>query len=356
MKRTFKTLHAAGAVLLVGLGASSPAAAVPMALDEQGRLFDAAGSPVVGQAIFVFTLYDAATGGAPLWTETQAVTMDGGYFSARLGEVTPLPAGAFDGTKRYLGVAVNGDAEMTPRQAIVSVPYALVADNATGDLTPRTVSVGGATVIDAAGKWVGSRAGLAGPPGPAGAPGNAGPQGATGATGVSGATGAPGPQGAAGPAGPMGPQGPQGPAGPTGPQGNLGPPGPVGATGATGATGPQGSSYPTVVGVFGASPQRLYTGASFVLEATGPGVLQLRTTVSGFNDYGILGATACAPSASGAAQTFRYSTTVGDTLTANLCSEGSVAHVTVYENPTSTATSLVCQRFTSNALVCTRVF
>jgi len=90
---------------------------------------------------------------------------------------------------------------MTPREPIESVPYALTATNAVGDITPTSISIGGTTVISSTGQWMGSPTGLVGPQGPAGP---AGPAGAT------GPAGAQGPQGATGPQGTVGPQGPSG--------------------------------------------------------------------------------------------------------------------------------------------------
>jgi hypothetical protein len=137
--------------------ATSPA--VPARIVEEGRLLQTDGTPVAGTATFVFTIYDAPTAGNALWTETQTVTLNDGYFSTELGAVTPLPTTIFTGAPRYVGTKVNGDAEMTPRQSTASVPYAFVADNVTGDITPSTVSVGGRQVIDATGRWVGSTLG-----------------------------------------------------------------------------------------------------------------------------------------------------------------------------------------------------
>jgi hypothetical protein len=62
-----------------------------------------------------------------LWTEEQDITLDDGYFSTELGTITAIPADLFDGSKLYLGVTVGNDDEMTPRQTISSVPYALLA-------------------------------------------------------------------------------------------------------------------------------------------------------------------------------------------------------------------------------------
>jgi hypothetical protein len=224
------------------------AAAVPGVLTEQGRLFDAAGAPLQGTASFQFAVYATATGGAPLWTETQTIALDAGYFSAELGTVTPFPPGVWNGAVRYLGITVGSDPEQSPRQATQSVPYALVAGDAVGDLHPHTVTVNGTMVIDAGGNWVGPTTGLVGPTGPQGAAGGngaAGPQGAVGPTGANGAAGPQGPQGAVGPTGANGAAGPQGVAGAAGPQGVAGPAGPQGVAGVAGPQGVAGVAGPT---------------------------------------------------------------------------------------------------------------
>ncbi len=188
-------------------------ASVPQSLTEQGRLFDASGSPTQGVVNITFRLYDAPVGGAELWSSgPQAVSLDDGYFSA---QIEP-PAALWDGNARYVGITVNADPEMSPRQAAASVPYALVAGDAVGDIHPTSVSVGGQLIIDATGAWVGPSSGLQGPQGPAGPQGPVGP-------GAQGPAGPPGAQGVPGPAGATGDVGPQGPAGPAGPAGVFGP-------------------------------------------------------------------------------------------------------------------------------------
>ncbi len=62
-------------------------------------------------------------------------------------------------TTLYLGVAVGGE-ELAPRLPLHSVPYAIksgVAQNVTGDITPSSITIGGAngTVIDSSGVTVG---------------------------------------------------------------------------------------------------------------------------------------------------------------------------------------------------------
>jgi hypothetical protein len=246
----------AGALLAL---AGAAHAQVPGVIQHQGRLFDEHGEPVNGTVTFHFALYASDTGATPLWTEDNTLLVRDGYYSVPLGGGTPLPMGLFTGPSLYLGIAIESDEEARPRAMVGAVPYAFVASNVTGDVTPRTVSVAGTMVINERGEWVGSATGLRGPEGPAGVAGPAGPAGPRGAEGP---TGPAGPQGPAGPAGATGATGPQGPAGPAGATGATGPQGPAGPAGATGATGPQGP-----VGPIGATgPQ----GPVGPIGATGP--------------------------------------------------------------------------------------
>lgn len=225
------------AAILLAIAGARASAGVPTLLTEQGRLFDTTDTPIDGMLQVQFALYAAPTGGTPLWTETQQLHFSDGYFVATLGAVTALPQSVFDGQPKYLGIAIGTDPEMSPREAMFSVPYALTASDANGDIHPTSVSVNGATIIDSNGHWVGPNSGLVGPQGPQGPAGPAGPTGPQGVQGPQGLTGATGPQGLTGPQGPVGPQGPQGLTGPTG---ATGPQGPAGATGATGPQGPSG--------------------------------------------------------------------------------------------------------------------
>jgi hypothetical protein len=244
----------AALIALVPAGAAQ--AAAPALLSEQGRLLDRNDRPVLGPLPMVFALYAEPTGGTALWTETHTVTLDDGYFAETLGATTPIDVAMFaTGAPVYLGIKVGADSEMTPRQEIVSVPYALsaaVAGDVVGDIHPASVSIGDTLVIAEDGTWVGPSSGLvgpAGPAGPAGAPGPQGPAGARGEVGPAGARGADGAVGAIGPTGPAGLDGlpgrdgldgPPGAEGPRGLPGLDGPPGFDGAPGLDGAMGPMG--------------------------------------------------------------------------------------------------------------------
>lgn len=190
------------------------AQSVPARLTEQGRLTDAMGKPVTGDVTLSVSIYDVAMGGTALWSEQHALNLIEGYFSIQLGSKTAFPPGLWNGDVRHIGIKVNSDAEMTPREEVASVPYALAAGNVVGDISPRSISIAGRQIIDETGQWVG--------------PVIAGSQGESGAVG---------PEGPAGPAGPAGPTGAEGPAGPPGPEG---PAGRKGDTGATGSAGPKG--------------------------------------------------------------------------------------------------------------------
>jgi len=245
MTRSYKQLSVLlGAAMLLGAFASNANAQAPSLLHQQGRLLNTDNTPVAGPIQMVFTLYDMGSGGSVLWTETHNVTLDEGYFSVTLGSTTAIDGTVFDGTPRYMGIAVGADPEMTPREEIVSVPYALVATDATGDINPLSVSIGGVTVINSAGEWVGSPTGLTGPQGVQGDTGLQGPQGDTGPQGPQGDPGSQGTQGPQGDPGPQGIQGLQGNQGVQGNQGNTGNTGAPGAPGAPGANGSDGAQGP----------------------------------------------------------------------------------------------------------------
>ncbi len=118
------------------------ALAVPSQMNYQGVLKNSSGALVSSEVSMKFAIYAAATGGGALWSETQSiVTVEAGLYSVQLGSATALSHSFFDGSTRYLGVAVpSGGTELTPRIPLITVPYAFRAGTAE--------SVGG---IDASG-------------------------------------------------------------------------------------------------------------------------------------------------------------------------------------------------------------
>jgi hypothetical protein len=260
------------ATLLAAPAWASSAPVVPATLNEQGRLLHLDGSPVTGTAMMTFALYDAADATTALWTETQSVTLDQGYFNVELGSMTSLSSAAAlttalsAGTPLFLGVAVGSDSEMSPREALTSVPYAIIAGDVIGDIHPHSISVNGKAVFNADG----SLAIAGGATGPVGVVGSSGATGAVGAAGATGANGAVGPSVVIGPSGPTGASGATGAGGFTGIVGATGPTGPTGAKGATGAAGGGGSQGVLATGGAGSKGPTGPTGPAGPSGATGP--------------------------------------------------------------------------------------
>lgn len=129
--------------------------ATPSLMSYQGRVTDAAGVLIgntapVNRAV-IFRLYTAPSGGAPIYAETQAVTISGGEFSVLIGNGTgisgsPGPSSPATTpyktlatvinsntyTNLYLGITVDDgtaavDPEISPRQQMVSGAFALRA-------------------------------------------------------------------------------------------------------------------------------------------------------------------------------------------------------------------------------------
>jgi microcystin-dependent protein len=111
-------------------GKQATAEGAPALVSYQGYVTDGSGEPHEGNADVRVRLYDSETSPTALWEELHdnAPTTDG-YFTLLLGSVTPLSAGAFDGTERWLQVSVDtGDGYADfPRSRVASVPYALQA-------------------------------------------------------------------------------------------------------------------------------------------------------------------------------------------------------------------------------------
>jgi len=149
---------ALGVVLLGALLVSLPAAfaqpVVPVTLNHQGLLVDDAGLPMQGEPVLTLKLYESIDAPGPVWGEELQVLLVDGYYTVRLGLQNSL-AGVFDGRQLYLGVEVNHGGELQPRHPIASVPYAFVAGNVLGDITPRSISVGGRLIVDEQGRLVG---------------------------------------------------------------------------------------------------------------------------------------------------------------------------------------------------------
>jgi hypothetical protein len=101
----------------------------PQLINYQGILTDNAGAEITGTRSIQFLIYDAATSGSLLWSETQSVDVEDGLFNVLLGSVVPIPYELFETPDRYLAIKVEADNEMLPRQRLTSVGYAFQSMN-----------------------------------------------------------------------------------------------------------------------------------------------------------------------------------------------------------------------------------
>jgi len=161
-------------------------AAVPSVINYQGRLTDNSPqqTPVDATVTVEFSVWDSATGGLSLWSETQSVQVVKGLFNVLLGSTTPIAPDVFaGGSTRYLEIHVSGET-LTPRQRIAATPFASQAARADDAATLDGVAAGSyQRRIDtpcpegysinavAADGTVTCIVGQAGPPGPPGPPG-----------------------------------------------------------------------------------------------------------------------------------------------------------------------------------------
>ncbi|UCC44938.1 MAG: hypothetical protein JSU65_03165 [Candidatus Zixiibacteriota bacterium] len=110
-------------------------AEVPRSINYQGRVTDpSTGDPLSGTVNLAFAIYSCESCTYPediLWSESHAaVPLDNGLFSVILHDI---PDSAFTKPDRWLGITVNTDPELTPRNKLTSVAYsyrALKADTA----------------------------------------------------------------------------------------------------------------------------------------------------------------------------------------------------------------------------------
>ena len=97
------------------------AASVGSVIPIQGRLTNNSGTPLNGTYTILFSLYDTYVGGTALCSDEDSVTVSNGVFNAYIDYCT---SSDINGQRLYLGVKVEGDPEMTPRLAVLPVPYA----------------------------------------------------------------------------------------------------------------------------------------------------------------------------------------------------------------------------------------
>lgn len=144
---------------------TNPALAqIPRTMSYQGLAVDGSGNPISdGPHSLTLKIYDVSS--ALLYTETQgSVTFFKGMYNVMIGSVTPIPLSVKFDQQYFLGVSIDGGAEMTPRTPLESAPYALhsaianvalsVDPNATGVVTSINGQDGAITFTGAGGTTI----------------------------------------------------------------------------------------------------------------------------------------------------------------------------------------------------------
>ena len=113
-------------------------AEVPPLINYQGRLLDGT-NLVNGSVALSLQLYDDASAGALLYEDSNQVAVVDGLYSTLIGDdtVSGTLTGALASAEVWIQVLVNG-AEMSPREQLVSVGYALEASDVSGNVFWRT--------------------------------------------------------------------------------------------------------------------------------------------------------------------------------------------------------------------------
>ncbi|MCB0124187.1 MAG: hypothetical protein KDE58_18155, partial [Caldilineaceae bacterium] len=107
------------------------AATIPSSFSYQGTLRDTTGALVTGPITLDLKLYTVPTGGTAQHAESFNVNVRDGAFSVVVGDAgTPVNPAIFNNAQVYIGIAINGEAEMLPRQRLHPVPWAMQASTA----------------------------------------------------------------------------------------------------------------------------------------------------------------------------------------------------------------------------------
>ncbi len=111
-------------------------AEVPALINYQGTLKDAQGQPIASDTRkLTFNIYNEVTGEGLIWGPQifNTVPVINGIFNVILGSTDTAGRSitqAFSEQNRFLGITIDDDVESTPRQQILSAPFALNAERA----------------------------------------------------------------------------------------------------------------------------------------------------------------------------------------------------------------------------------
>jgi hypothetical protein len=174
-EHTLVLFRIAKIVLILVLFTGEVYGEVPRVMNYQGVLKTSSDSLVTGTISVKFFIYDSATGGSELWSESHTIEALEGQFHTLLGGSTPFPVELFAAPNRFLTFAINEGEELQPRQQIVSVAYAIESSSSDTaafsqksaqaddvndrDISPRSVSLsGGKASLDSSGLFTATTA------------------------------------------------------------------------------------------------------------------------------------------------------------------------------------------------------
>lgn len=140
--------HVFFALLLSAFLAATLSAAnaqVPRMISYQGIVIDAAGKVIPdGAHNLSLKLYDNIGAAVAIYSENHlAVPIIKGLFNIIIGSQTPIPTTVTFDRGYFMGISVDGGAEMSPRAPMLAAPYALhaaIADQASS-LAPGTTGI-----------------------------------------------------------------------------------------------------------------------------------------------------------------------------------------------------------------------
>ena len=136
----------------IGMGFTPLLGEVPRLINYQGRLSQVGGSADDSNLTLTFRLYSESTGGESIWQEVHTVTSTDGIFNVLLGSLEPFSDSVLQQDSLFLSLSTKVDDELLPRQQLVSVVFALRADEAT-NVAAVTITPAAVHLSDGAGIW-----------------------------------------------------------------------------------------------------------------------------------------------------------------------------------------------------------
>ena len=149
-------------LLFLSLLSTPDSFAVPHQLTQQGRLLDTDGIPLEGIQSVEFRLYNDPFSGSLMWSESQNIQMNNGFYAVILGgdvNNNPLDDQLLMNNTLFLEIEIEGTGPLNPRKPIHATPYTRISQKSValegGQVNASDIQVNGVSVIDSNGSWVG---------------------------------------------------------------------------------------------------------------------------------------------------------------------------------------------------------